>query len=348
MSSTYVKRILVLRFSALGDVAMTIPVIWSFSQQFPDTEITFVSRAFAKTLVEKVPGAGFFELELNGRHKGFFGIFRLYKDLRKAGRWDIIADLHDVLRTKILRLLFSLSGSKTYRIDKGRKEKKNLTRLKFKILKPLKPTVERYAEVFQKSGFDVKVDFKTLFPKPGPIPSVISEYTGEKNCRWIGIAPFAKHEGKSYPIEKMKRLIGMLSIKPGIKIFLFGGGKLEEESLEQITVEFTGVINLAGKMKMEQELEVISNLDLMISMDSANMHLASLTGIPVVSIWGATHPYAGFYGWNQSQDNAVQVDLYCRPCSVFGSKPCYRKDYACMQLIEPELVFNKVLKVLGE
>lgn len=348
MSSTQVKKILVLRFSALGDLAMTIPVIWSLKQQFPDTEITFASRAFAKPLIEKVSGVSFFQVELNGRHKGLYGILRLYKDLRKAGEWDAIADLHDVLRTKILRLLFSLNGSKTYRIDKGRKEKKLLTRLKFKVLTPLKPTVQRYAEVFQESGLDVKVDFKTLFTKAAPISSSISDLTGGKNCRWIGIAPFAKHEGKAYPIGKMKQLISMLSGKQGIKIFLFGGGKSEEDALEQISVEFPGLINLAGKMKLEQELEIISHLDLMISMDSANMHLASLAGIPVVSIWGATHPHAGFYGWNQSKENAVQVDLYCRPCSVFGNKPCYRKDYACMHLIEPENVLNKVLKVLEE
>lgn len=348
MSTGLVKKILVLRFSALGDVAMTIPVIWSLKQQFPDTEITFVSRNFARPIIENVPGTIFFPLELNGRHKGFIGIFRLYTDLKRAGEWDTIADLHDVLRTKILRFLFWLSGSKTYCIDKGRKDKKLLTRKKYKILMPLKPTVQRYAEVFQQSGLDVKVEFKSLFGKASLIHSSISDLTGEKDCRWIGIAPFAKHEGKAYPIEKMKRLIGMLSNKPGIKIFLFGGGKAEEDALEQISAEFQGVINLVGKMKLEQELEIISHLDLMISMDSANMHLASLAGIPVVSIWGATHPHAGFYGWNQSQDNAVQVDLYCRPCSVFGNKPCYRKDYACMQLIEPEVVLHRILKVLEE
>jgi ADP-heptose:LPS heptosyltransferase len=348
MSSSPVKKILVLRFSALGDIAMTIPVIWSLRHQFPDTEITFASRPFAKSLIEKVPGAVFFQVDFNGRHKGFFGIFRLYKDLRKAGKWAAIIDLHDVLRTKILSLLFLLNGSKTYRINKGRKEKKLLTRLKYKVLVPLKPTVERYAEVFQESGLDVIVDFKTLFPKLASIPSSVSEFTGEKNCSWIGIAPFAKHQGKAYPIDKMKQLISMLSGKPGIKIFLFGGGKSEEDALEQISVEFPGVINLAGKMKLEQELEVISNLDLMISMDSANMHLASLTGIPVVSIWGATHPHAGFYGWNQSKENAVQVELYCRPCSVFGDKPCYRKDYACMHLLDPEVIVKKVLQIITE
>jgi len=80
----------------------------------------------------------------------------------------------------------------------------------------------------------------------------------------------------------------------------------------------------------------------MLSMDSANMHLASFVGVPVISIWGATHPYAGFYGWNQSPDNAVQIEMECRPCSVFGNKKCFRGDYACLLNIKPQLVLNKI------
>jgi ADP-heptose:LPS heptosyltransferase len=97
---------------------------------------------------------------------------------------------------------------------------------------------------------------------------------------------------------------------------------------------------------MSQELILMSHLDVMLSMDSANMHLASLTGIPVVSIWGATHPYAGFMGWNQTKDNAIQADLDCRPCSIFGQKPCKRGDYACMTMIKPETVVEKVNTLL--
>jgi ADP-heptose:LPS heptosyltransferase len=84
-------------------------------------------------------------------------------------------------------------------------------------------------------------------------------------------------------------------------------------------------------------------MHLMISMDSANMHLASLFGVPVISVWGATHPYTGFYGWAQPTGNAVQIDLYCRPCSVFGNKPCYRGDHACMEQLPPELILEKLL-----
>lgn len=340
------KKILVVRFSALGDVAMTIPVIWSIRQQNPLIEITFVSREFARPLIEKIPGVNFFSADFKGRHKGIIGIFKLYSDLKKAGTPDSFADLHDVLRTRILKFLFRLSGCKTLHIDKGRRDKKLLTRKKYKLLIPLKTTVERYADVFSGLGLNTKVELKSIFSFPAVLPESILGITGIKEGRWIGIAPFAKHKGKSYPIDKMKEVISLLAKKSDFKILLFGGGKAEENALEQFSKEFTSTVNLAGKLKLSQELDIISNLDLMISMDSANMHLASLAGIPVVSIWGATHPYAGFYGWNQIEQNAVQVDLYCRPCSVFGQKPCYRKDLACMNLLEPKMVIQRVLQVL--
>ena len=88
----------------------------------------------------------------------------------------------------------------------------------------------------------------------------------------------------------------------------------------------------------------MSHLDVMISMDSSNMHLASLTDTPVVSIWGATHPFAGFLGWNQKAEDCVQLDLPCRPCSVYGNKPCFRGDYACLNGISSEEILNKLLK----
>ena len=100
-------------------------------------------------------------------------------------------------------------------------------------------------------------------------------------------------------------------------------------------------------MDFEKELDLISGLDLMLSMDSANMHLASLFGVPVVSIWGATHPYAGFYGWGQKPSNAVQVELYCRPCSVFGNKPGYRGDLLCLTSISPVTVYEKIMQNLS-
>lgn len=156
----------------------------------------------------------------------------------------------------------------------------------------------------------------------------------------------AAHVGKIYPLSKQEQVISLLSERKNTKILLFGGGAKEIEVLAKWERQYPNVISTAGKLTLNSELALMSHLDVMLSMDSANMHLASLVNIPVVSIWGATHPYAGFMGWKQLPDNAVQVDLPCRPCSIFGNKPCWRKDYACLQGITPEMVVHRIEQVI--
>ena len=149
----------------------------------------------------------------------------------------------------------------------------------------------------------------------------------------------------SYPLERMERVIQLLSQRNDLKIFLFGGGKTEKMQLDQWVAKYPQCTNVTGRLDgLKQELLLIRQLDLMLTMDSANMHLASLVATPAVSIWGATHPFAGFMGWNQSADNAVQVDLPCRPCSIYGKKPCHRGDYACLNEIQPETIVKKVVE----
>lgn len=339
------KRILVLRLSAIGDVVMTVPVISSLSKAYPDAEIIFVSQKFAAGFIKYIPRVRFFEVDLKGRHKGFWGIFRLYFDLKKYGKIDVIADLHDVIRTKILRFLFTFSSAKKVVIDKGRKEKKALTKTDGKELRQLDATTSRYARVFENAGFKFNLEFDYIFTKSALSEGVLT-ITNQKDCKWVGIAPFAKHKGKIYPLEQMEKVIAILSDLPKMKVFFFGGGPYEKEVLERWEKLYKNTLSLAGKLSLEDELKVISNLDVLVSMDSANMHFASLVNTTVVSIWGATHPFAGFYGWNQNPKHALQINLPCRPCSIYGNKPCFRKDYACLNLITPQDVVNKINEVI--
>lgn len=335
------KRILVFRLSAIGDVAMTVPVIWSLSKTYPDTEITFVSQKFATGFIKHIPSVKFFEADLKGRHKGFFGIFRLYFDLKKLGHFDVVADLHDVIRTKIIRFLYKFSSSKIVVIDKGRKDKKSLCRIDGKDLRQLEPTTSRYAKTLHEAGFNFKLEFDYLFTK-SLLPENVLNIIGVKDKKWIGIAPFAKHKGKIYPLELMENVLAILTSTSDAKILFFGGGSEEKRILEDWEKRYPNSLSLAGKFSIEDEIKVISNLDVLVSMDSANMHFASLVNTPVISIWGATHPFAGFYGWNQNPRNAIQVDLSCRPCSIYGNKPCFRKDYACLYRIAPESIVSKI------
>ncbi len=340
------KRILILRFGAFGDVTMTIPVIASFLKAYPDKEIVFVSRDFAAGLVEPFDQIKFFLFEPSSKHRGIKGLWRLFCDLRTHfGSFDCVLDLHNVLRTKILTLLFRIKGIPVYKINKGRSEKKALTRKSNKVFKPLKSTFERYQDVFLKAGMHFSINGfngSHVFIRDG----IALPHSGFNSPRpKIGVAPFAGHPWKAWPEKYVKELIVQLANK-GYSVFLFGGKGKEQEKLEEWSQLAGNVYCLAGVLSLQEELTAMSLLDVMVSMDSANMHLARLVNTKVVSLWGATHPYAGFYGYEMPESWAVQIDLDCRPCSVFGNKSCHRGDFACMNGITISMVLNKIDSII--
>ena len=284
------KNILVIRMSALGDVAMTVPVIYSVAKNNPDITFTVLTQPFSANFFINPPeNVKIFKADTKNRYKGSKGIIKLCKDL-SAHNFDGIVDLHNVIRSKAIRLFFKLKGVKTVAINKGRKEKKHLIATDTKRKKQLKSSFERYADAFRKMGFRFTLDFISVYPQK---PAINQSFIPQKTGKWVGIAPFAKHAGKIYPLKKIEEIIAELSSKPDISIFLFGGGDKEKRLLDLWQEKYPNTYSLAGKIKITEEIELMSHLDVMLSMDSANMHLASLVGTPVVSVWGATHPYAG-------------------------------------------------------
>lgn len=336
-------HILVIRFSAIGDVAMTIPVIYSLATQYPQHEITVLSREALRPLFRNLPSnVKFLGADLAGEHKGFSGLNRLYSRL-KTSRFDYVADLHDVLRSKYLRFRFKLAGIPVSTIFKGRSGKKKLVRRHHKVFSSQKSSFVRYTDVFARLGLPVVLNFTSIYGDSKGDFSQIEPVVGVKGKeKWIGIAPFAKHKGKIYPLELQEQVVAHFAANPNVRVFLFGGGQAEQKVLDGWVDKYPAVTSLVGKLSMDAELTLMSYLDVMLSMDSANMHLASLVNVPVVSIWGATHPYAGFMGWGQSPAHAIGLDLSCRPCSVFGQKPCFRGDYACLYGIKPERIIEKI------
>jgi len=342
------EHILIIRFSAIGDVAMTVPVIHSLARQYPHVRFTMLSRGFARPLFENIaPNVSFMEADLKNEYRGVKGLNSLYRRLT-AKQFTAIADLHDVLRSEYLRMRFSLDRYKVEHINKHRAGKRQLVSAGNKRLAQQPTSFQNYADVFAKLGYPVKMDFTSIFPPEGGDLGTLPPAMAGKHGQWIGVAPFAAHEGKIYPVRLTEQVIQQLTERdPQCRIFLFGGGKRENEVFHRWCGKFAQCTSASENLDgLYQELTLMSHLDVMISMDSANMHLASLTGCPVVSIWGATHPYAGFMGWGQSPDNAVQIDLPCRPCSIYGNKPCLRGDFPCMKNISPEQVVERVRTVL--
>lgn len=345
------EHLLIMRFSSLGDVAMTVPVVDSLARQYPDLRITMLSRGYARPFFERMPeNVGFMEADFNGEYQGLGGLNTLYRRL-VAKNFTAVADFHGVLRSEYLYTRFKLDRYNVARIDKHRRGRKRLVRASNKKLTPQPTPFRNYSDVLYRLGYPVKIDFKSIFPAEGGDLSLLPPSIGEKASRserWIGVAPFAAHAGKIYPERLMEQVIAQLiDHHPGCRVFLFGGGAAELETLARWKAKFKECVTASETLgDLGRELVLMSHLDVMISMDSANMHLASMVGTPVVSVWGATHPYAGFMGWGQSPDNAVQLDLPCRPCSVFGNKPCLRGDYSCLKNISPELIVEKAETVM--
>ncbi len=344
-------HLLIFRFSALGDVAMTVPLVESLAKQYPELQLTVVSRSFARCLFEgRADNLHFFAADLKGEHHGVRGLWRLFRQLHKLHPTHV-ADLHNVLRTKVLRFLFMLSGTKVAHLHKPRRQQAALTRVNNKkVLQPLRPVAERYRDVVERLGWPVENHFNTFFPSREEalrrLPASLCEEL-ERHIA-IGIAPFAAHTGKIYPLEKTTRLIEDIHRQwPEAVIYLFGGGQRETEILQswQLSHDYCHAVPLLLR-GLDNEMALMSQLHGMVAMDSANMHLAAIAGAPVISVWGATHPYAGFMPWRQPMENCIQTDHTCRPCSIYGSRPCRWGDYRCMQQIDEQTIMDRLQYVI--
>jgi ADP-heptose:LPS heptosyltransferase len=346
------RTVVAARFSAIGDVAIALPVIYSACHAYADVNFVFVTRpSMASFFINRPANLTVVGVDVKAdEYRGVGGMRRLVNELTAQYHPDVFLDLHDVLRTRLMGLFFRLKGIGTFRIKKYRRQRRRLTRSRAKVMLPMPSATDRYTEVFYHAQMPLDDTFDGLFGanKRGD-ETAFSVITAPKaaGCRWVGIAPYAAHLGKVYPITRMEQVVKRLSQHPDIHIFLFGGGGDEKLTLEAWERLYPNVTSLSGKKYgFPTELALLSHLDVMVSMDSANMHLASLVNTRVISVWGATHPYCGFLGRHQDGGDVIQTALRCRPCSVFGQKPCRYEDYRCLTTISESTIYNKIIEAL--
>lgn len=343
------RTVLVTRFSALGDVAIAVPVLYPVCVANPGVNFVMLTRkgAAAGVMVNCPPNLTVVAADVKGEYRGLRGMWRLAARLRRDYGVTDVADLHSVMRSWAIDLSMALHGRRVERIHKGRAQKRALTSGRLRCQLPT--SHQRYRDVLGRLGLSLPADDFVSLSQFGPLPPGVLA-RGEKPAgeRWIAIAPFSQHQGKVYPMPLMTKVIDALAALPGVHLFLMGGGDSERRTLDAIASRHSGVAtSIAGiKHGFADEYGLLSRCDAMLTMDSANMHLASLVGLPAVSVWGATHPWCGFMGWNQSEADAVQLDLPCRPCSVFGQKPCRHGDYRCLTGIDPLTVVQRVINVM--
>ncbi len=341
------KHIVIFRLSAMGDVAMTVPVIRALIEQHPEVRVTVVSRPFFKPFFNGIDRLSFFAVDVKKRHKGFTGLLRLYSDLKKLNV-DYFADFHNVMRSQVIRTLFGLGGTKVAALDKGREGKKELTRAENKVFKQLPTMFSNHQATLKKLGFSVNISHPQ-FPSIPQLSPELVQFVNEKTNYWIGIAPFAQYDSKVYPLDLMQQIIDELAENENITLFLFGGGEKEISLLNQLKRDNENVVVMAGKVKLDAELNLIQHLDVMLSMDSGNAHIAAMLGKKVVTLWGATHPYAGFAPFNQPVDYCITADRTkypLLPTSVYGNKKVEGYQDA-MRTINPKTVCNKLLEIIN-
>jgi ADP-heptose:LPS heptosyltransferase len=345
------RKVLVVRFSALGDVALLVPVIKSFVQTYQDVEVTVVTRPKFAPLFYDIERVVAFAADVDYTYNGVFGMRELFRTLIRKANFEVVIDMHDHIRTIVLRTLFRFFGTDVVVFDKGRAEKKLFTKKAGKIDQPIRHTVIRYQQAFEKAGFPFNLVEPPYFSLNDSLKTAATDWLAQKdlvkNEKWIGIAPFAMHASKIWPLENYIGLISDVLKKKQAKFFLFGGGPREVKYFESLQQKFPEqVVVAAGQLKLRQEIALMQRMDLMLCVDSSNMHLAALAGVPVLSIWGGTHPDVGFSPF-KTQSEIVQVsraELPCRPCSVYGRDTCYVGGFPCLTRIKANIISDEIVK----
>lgn len=327
----------------MGDVAMVVPVVRSLTITHPEVRVTVVTRPKFTALFQGIAGVDTFAADVDKEYKGLSGLWKLFRRL-KALRPVRVIDLHDHLRTRFLDLLFRVTGTPVTVFEKGRAAKRLATGRHRELHREQLPhTTARYRTALEKAGYDLRLIPGPMIPVNDVTP--IAEKIGSrdalaKGILRVGIAPFSAHATKTWPLEYFAGLMERFRHRPEVRFFLFGGGEKEKQLLKKLE-EPGRIISVAGRLDLVEEISLMTALHTMVCVDSSNMHLAGLAGIPVISIWGGTDPVTGFGPTPHPLNQVLALpfnELSCRPCSVYGRETCPRGDLACLQRITPEQV----------
>lgn len=331
----------------MGDVVLLLPALTGAASS--GIRMLVVTRPRFTSFFENIEGLETFEADFTGRHKGPAGLLRLFRDIRRNYTITMVLDLHDVIRTRVLGLLFFFSGTRVIRFKKGRSEKREFIENRTAVATTPPHTVERYHRAFKEAGMDVTLMEPPLFRFTDKEKSSVDPFlSSAEGVKMVAMAPFARHDTKTWGVIKMAGLISLIEDYCDARFFLFGGPQ-EREQLEELAVGRTNAVVVAGTLSARSELVLISRMDLMISMDSSNLHLAVMAGINTLSVWGGTHPGTGFGPWGGHKHIVVGIDpadLECRPCTIFGSGGCGRSEekFKCLNDITAEMVFKRIVE----
>lgn len=344
MLTTDIRHILIIRLGSLSSVAMCVHALRGLVRDFPEVRITVLTLSSYKPLFRGVEGLDFIFAD-EEQYRGCVGRFRLWRAIQRLGV-DAVADLTNSALSRTLSFSFTPWRRKVARLLGGRLEGKALTRKYRKVMVQLPTLASRSREVFGVLGLPFCMPAPVKHTRSAQLPNIVEILAGEKSASWVGIAPLSNHHGTCYPLPQAAELVGLLAGRYQ-RVFVFGEGVYQRQFCEGMQSLYGNVVSVAGRLSLAEQMDVLSVLDAVVSVDGDVLRLASLVGTPVISIWGATHPYLESSGYGQDPRNALQKELPCRPCSTDGRHRCLFGDYQCMRAITPEEIFRRVKSVTG-
>lgn len=341
-------NVLIVRSARIGDALIAVPIIFDVAEKNIKDNFFVVTDPKFKGIYEKMPENVFFiPMAMKKRKGAFRGLsfvwerYLLIKRIKRKYSFDKIALLkYDTFDKKIEKIYKNKADIKHIESDyfnsKERIEKRVNDGLTLSSL---------YVEVFEKLGYtDITPRFDPAEFKSEDLTSVFLSLNIQHGVdKVLVIAPFSRVEMKIYPLNKIKEILRYYEEnRSDVKVLIAGGGAYEKEQARLLEKEFSNVRSIVGQFSMDFELSLMAQSDALFTMDSSNMHLASLVGVPVVSIWGPNDPSLGFYPVNLPIENTIKKELSCRPCSLFGEYPCTRENkMECME-IDSRIVIEKL------
>jgi lipopolysaccharide heptosyltransferase II len=357
------NKILIIRFSSLGDVVLATPLIRILRQSFPRAKLDFLVRQEYAELLENSPKIDQllkFDIKL-----GFRGLRQLKKDL-KNNNYNVILDIHNNLRSRYLCMGLAGPFSKTYvlRIQKQQFARFMLVKFKINLYRRLYGRIiavwEKYVRTARPlfGGTAMENSTPGSARQEGRLEIFLSKESEKKakkihaeqleNKIYLTLAPGAKHFTKRWPAEYYCEFIERIYQETKIKSVLIGGNDdiaVSETILQCCSGD--AVISLAGQLSIQETAAVIKNSALLISNDSGLMHVADALTVPLIAIFGSTVEELGFFPVSSEATVIQNLGLYCRPCSHIGRSHCPQEHFRCMQEVTPEMVWQAVSIKLG-
>ena len=323
-------KFLVIRFSSIGDIVLTTPVVRLLKSKFPDSEVHFLTKQKFSFLLSENPNID----KVISYDKNLKTVLKIIKN----ENYDHLIDLHNNLRTRRIKNALSIPD---FTIDKLNIQKWLLVNFKINKL-PKNHIVDRYIDTL--SVFDITNDNK---PLDYIIPEKDIFKLAENNkilkkpfiSFVLGATYFTKQVPKELAIDIMN--------KSGLTFILLGGKEDIDKSVEiekNLKIPF---LNLCGKINLNQSASVISQSKLVVSSDTGLMHIASAFKKPIISLWGNTVPEFGMSPYQPHKDSRIfeYKELKCRPCSKIGFEKCPKKHFKCMLQLDTNEISNYIKKI---